>query len=126
MTNAYDFSFTSIGGQPMPMTQFKDHPVLVVNVASKCSLTPQYEGLEKLYANYKDRGLIVMGVPCNQFMGQEPGAEKEISEFCRTNYGIEFPMTSKVEVKGDNAHPMFKWLKAQLGEPAEPLWNFHK
>ncbi|NBB15596.1 redoxin domain-containing protein [Caulobacter sp. SLTY] len=126
MTNAWDFEFTAIDGQPLPLTTFKDHPVLVVNVASKCGLTPQYDGLEKLYAEYRDRGLVVLGVPCNQFMGQEPGSEAEIQEFCRTNFGVEFPMTAKVDVKGDTAHPFYKWAVEQVGEPAEPVWNFHK
>lgn len=126
MTNAWDFEFTAIDGQPLPLTTFKDHPVLVVNVASKCGLTPQYDGLEKLYAEYRDQGLVVLGVPCNQFMGQEPGSEAEIQEFCRTNFGVEFPMTAKVDVKGDTAHPFYKWAVEQVGEPAEPVWNFHK
>ncbi len=126
MTNAWDFEFTAIDGQPLPMTTFRDHPVLVVNVASKCGLTPQYDGLEKLYAEYRDKGFVVLGVPCNQFMGQEPGTEAEISAFCRTNFGIDFPMTGKVDVKGDDAHPFYKWAVEQVGEPAEPVWNFHK
>ncbi|MBI1407832.1 MAG: glutathione peroxidase [Caulobacter sp.] len=126
MTTAWDFDFTAIDGQPLPMTTFKDHPVLVVNVASKCGLTPQYDGLEKLYATYRDKGFVVLGVPCNQFAGQEPGTEADISEFCRTNFGIEFPMTSKADVKGDDAHPFYKWAVEQVGEPAEPVWNFHK
>ncbi len=126
MTNAWDFEFTAIDGQPLPMTTFRDHPVLVVNVASKCGLTPQYDGLEKLYAEYRDKGFVVLGVPCNQFMGQEPGTEVEISEFCRTNFGVDFPMTGKVDVKGDEAHPFYKWAVEQVGEPAEPVWNFHK
>lgn len=126
MTNAWDFEFTAIDGQPLPMTTFRDHPVLVVNVASKCGLTPQYDGLEKLYAEYRDQGLVVLGVPCNQFMGQEPGTEAEISEFCRTTFGVDFPMTAKVDVKGDGAHPFYKWAVDQVGEPAEPVWNFHK
>ncbi len=126
MSKAWDFEFTAIDGQPLPMAGFRDHPVLVVNVASKCGLTPQYDGLEKLYAEYRDQGLVVLGVPCNQFMGQEPGTEAEISEFCRTNFGVEFPMTSKVEVKGDGAHPFYRWAVDQVGEPAEPVWNFHK
>lgn len=126
MTTAHDFSFTAIDGKPMPLSGFKGHPVLVVNVASKCGLTPQYDGLEKLYADYRARGLVVLGVPSNQFMGQEPGTEAEIQEFCRLTYGVDFPMTSKTDVKGDTAHPFYKWMKQELGEPAEPVWNFHK
>jgi glutathione peroxidase len=126
MTNAYDFSFTGIDGKPMPLAKFKGHPVLVVNVASKCGLTPQYTGLEQLYSDYKDKGLVVLGVPCNQFMGQEPGSEEEIATFCSLTYGVDFPMTSKVDVKGDHVHPFYAWMKQQLGQPAEPVWNFHK
>jgi glutathione peroxidase len=126
MTNAYDFDFMSIDGKALPLKQFAGHPVLVVNVASKCGLTPQYEGLEKLYADYKDKGLVVLGVPCNQFMGQEPGTEEEIQTFCSLTYGVDFPMTSKVDVKGADAHPFYVWAKQELGAPAEPVWNFHK
>ena len=126
MTTAHDYSFTSIAGEPLPLEQFKDKVVLVVNVASQCGLTPQYDGLESLYRDYRDKGLVVLGVPCNQFAGQEPGSEGEIEEFCRTNFGVDFPMTSKVDVKGEGAHPFYKWAVDQVGEPAEPVWNFHK
>jgi len=97
-----------------------------VNTASKCGLTPQYDGLEKLYTDYRDKGVVVLGVPCNQFMGQEPGTEGEIETFCRTTFGVDFPMTGKVDVKGEGAHPFYKWAEAVLGEPAVPVWNFHK
>jgi glutathione peroxidase len=126
MTTAHDFSFTSIEGQPLPLSQFKGHPVLVVNTASKCGLTPQYEGLEELYREYRDQGLVVLGVPCNQFAGQEPGTEAEIASFCSLNFNVDFPMTSKVDVKGAATHPFYAWAKDQLGEAAEPKWNFHK
>ena len=126
MTTAYDYDFTAIDGSALPMTTFKDKVVLVVNVASKCGLTPQYDGLEKLYSAYKDKGLVVLGVPCNQFMGQEPGTEEEIQTFCSTTFGIDFPMTSKVDVKEAGAHPFYKWAAETLGEPAVPVWNFHK
>ena len=126
MTTAYDYDFQALDGSDLPMTTFRDKVVLVVNVASKCGLTPQYDGLEKLYSDYKDKGLVVLGVPSNQFMGQEPGTNEEIAEFCRTTYGIDFPMTSKVDVKGDDAHPFYKWAVSAVGEPAEPVWNFHK
>ena len=124
--SAYDYAFTAIDGSALPMTTFRDKVVLVVNVASKCGLTPQYDGLEKLYRDYRDQGLVVLGVPSNQFMGQEPGTNEEITEFCRTTFGVDFPMTSKVDVKGEDAHPFYKWAVAEVGEPAEPVWNFHK
>lgn len=124
--SAHEFSFDSIDGGALPMASFRDKVVLVVNTASKCGLTPQYEGLEKLYSDYRDRGLVVLGVPSNQFMGQEPGTEAEILEFCQTSFKVDFPLTSKTDVKGDTAHPFYKWAKGQLGEPAEPVWNFHK
>ena len=126
MPNAYDYEFTAIDGAPLPMTTFRDKVVLVVNVASKCGLTPQYDGLEKLYSDYKDKGLVVLGVPSNQFMGQEPGTNEEIAEFCRATFGVDFPMAAKTDVKGDDAHPFYKWALAEVGEPAEPVWNFHK
>jgi glutathione peroxidase len=126
MTTAYDFAFTAIDGQPLPLSTYKGHPVLVVNTASKCGLTPQYEGLEALYKDYRDRGLVVLGVPCNQFAGQEPGTEAEIQDFCTLNFNVDFPLTAKTDVKGDTAHPFYKWAEAELGEAAEPKWNFHK
>jgi glutathione peroxidase len=126
MTTAYDFSFTSIDGKPLPLKQFAGHPVLVVNVASKCGLTPQYEGLVKLYDDLKSRGLVVLGVPSNQFMGQEPGTNEEIATFCSMTYGVDFPLTAKTDVKGDTAHPFYKWMLGELGQPADPQWNFHK
>jgi glutathione peroxidase len=126
MPNAYDFSFNTIDGQPLPLTRFKDRVVLVVNTASQCGLTPQYDGLEKLYSDYKDKGLVVLGVPCNQFAGQEPGTDSEIKDFCETRFGVDFPMTSKADVKGEAAHPFYKWVTDQFGPDAEPVWNFHK
>jgi glutathione peroxidase len=126
MTNAYDFSFTSIDGAPLPLTTFRGKPVLVVNTASKCGLTPQYEGLEALYREYRDQGLVVLGVPCNQFAGQEPGTEAEIKAFCEVKFDVDFPMTSKVDVKGENRHPFYAWAEEKLGEGAVPAWNFHK
>jgi glutathione peroxidase len=126
MANAYDFSFTSIDGDPLPLSSFKGKPVLVVNTASKCGLTPQYEGLEKLWSDYKDKGLVVLGVPCNQFAGQEPWPEDEIKGFCVTNDAVDFPMTSKVDVKDGGRHPFYAWAEEKLGEGAVPVWNFHK
>ena len=126
MTTAHDFDFTSIEGKPLPLKQFSGHPVLIVNVASKCGLTPQYEVLVNLYHELKDQGLVVLGVPSNQFMGQEPGTNEEIQTFCSTTYGVDFPLTAKTDVKGETAHPFYQWMKTQLGDPAEPVWNFHK
>jgi len=126
MSSAHDISFERIDGGPLPLSTFKDKVVLVVNTASKCGLTPQYNGLEKLYSGYKDKGLVVLGVPCNQFAGQEPGTEGEIQTFCATNFGIDFPMTAKVDVKEAGRHPFYAWAQDELGEPAVPVWNFHK
>ncbi|MBL8552663.1 MAG: glutathione peroxidase [Phenylobacterium sp.] len=126
MSSAYDFTFDKISGGELPLSTFKDKVVLVVNTASKCGLTPQYNGLEQLYSDYKDKGLVVLGVPCNQFMGQEPGTEKDIETFCSTTFGIDFPMTSKVDVKEAGRHPFYAWAEQELGEPAVPVWNFHK
>jgi glutathione peroxidase len=123
---AYDFDFTSIDGQPMPLAGFKDKVLLVVNVASFCGLTPQYEGLEALSRKYRDRGLVVIGVPANDFGAQEPGTEAEIREFCTTRFAVDFPMTAKVPVVGPAAHPFYRWAVAELGAGAAPQWNFHK
>jgi glutathione peroxidase len=123
---AYDFDFTAIDGKPLPMSSFKDKVVLVVNTASQCGLTPQYAGLEDLWSDYRDRGFVILGVPSNDFGGQEPGAEAEIQDFCETRFAVDFPMTSKNVVKGDGAHPFYVWAKAGLGEAGEPKWNFHK
>jgi len=123
---AYDFAFTTIDGQPLPLLSFKRKAVLVVNTASQCGLTPQYSGLEALWQGYRDKGLVVLGAPSNDFGAQEPGTEDQIQTFCETNFGVDFPMTSKVVVKGDGAHPFYKWAKEKLGEAGEPKWNFHK
>lgn len=122
--SAHDFTFTSIDGRPLKMSQFAGKPVLVVNTASECGLTPQYAGLQKLAETYGGRGLVVLGVPSNDFGGQEPGSEAEIKTFCAANYKVTFPMTAKNAVVGDDAHPLYKWAVAQGGEP--PKWNFHK
>jgi glutathione peroxidase len=129
MSNAYDFSFTSIDGEPLPLASFKGKPVLVVNVASKCGLTPQYEGMEALYRDYRDQGLVVLGVPCNQFAGQEPGSAEEIQTFCSTTYGVTFPLTEKVDVNGRARHPLYEQLTAvadDSGKAGDISWNFEK
>lgn len=125
----YSFSALSLQGKEISMEQYKGKVVLVVNTASKCGLTPQYEGLEKLYRTYKDKGLVILGFPCNQFANQEPGGEKEISEGCLINYGVSFPMFSKIDVNGDTAHPLYKYLKSTLkgGILGSSIkWNFAK
>lgn len=124
--SAHDFSFTSIDGAPLEMSGFEGKAVLIVNTASECGLTPQYAGLQALWEKYRDRGLVVLGVPCNDFGGQEPGTEAEVKEFCTTNYHVDFPMTSKNPVVGDAAHPLYKWAEGEAGEAAVPQWNFHK
>src|SRR4051794_22671369 len=125
----YDISMTSLDGKPLDLSQFKGQATLVVNVASKCGLTPQYEGLQALYDRYRDRGFSILGVPCNQFADQEPGAEEEIASFCSANYGVSFPLTSKVEVNGRRRHPLYRELTAQpdvTGEAGDVEWNFEK
>ncbi|HOJ66147.1 MAG: glutathione peroxidase [Paludibacteraceae bacterium] len=127
--NFYDFEAKKINGENISMQQFKGKTVLVVNTASKCGLTPQFEGLEKMYEKYKDKGLVILGFPCNQFAHQDPGSSSEISEFCVVNYGVTFPMFEKVDVNGKNAHPIFKYLKSQLKGGlfgSKIKWNFTK
>ena len=129
MTSVYDFSATTIDGKPRKLADYKGKVLLVVNTASKCGFTPQYKGLEALYKKYKDKGLVVLGFPSNQFGAQEPGPESEIAEFCEMNFGVTFPLFSKVDVNGDAAHPLFKYLtstkKGLLGSEAIK-WNFTK
>jgi len=124
--SAFDFEFIAIDGKPLSMAQFKGKPVLLVNTASQCGFTPQYEGLQKLWESYKDKGLVVLGVPSNDFGGQEPGSAAEIKSFCETSFGVEFPMTEKYPVIGPQAHPLYRWISSELGEGAAPKWNFHK
>jgi glutathione peroxidase len=129
MTTAFDFSATDIDGQSRSLGDFQGKVLLVVNVASQCGFTPQYTGLEKLWRDYRDRGLAVLGFPCDQFGHQEPGDEAEIKNFCSLNYDVTFPMFAKVDVNGDGAHPLWKWLKDEkggfLGIDAIK-WNFTK
>ena len=122
----YDLKIKSITGDELNIVDMKGKTVLLVNVASKCGFTKQYEDLQQLYDNFKDKGLIVIGLPSNQFGGQEPGSESEIKNFCETNFNITFPMTSKYDVKGDNAHPIYLWAKETYGNSTVPKWNFHK
>jgi glutathione peroxidase len=125
MGSFYDFSVKGIDGSPKPLKDFQGKPVLLVNVASKCGLTPQYAGLEKLYQDFKGKGLVVLGLPCNQFGAQEPGTEAEIQKFCSLNYDVSFPLTSKIEVNGGGAHPLYNWLRKETGG-ADIQWNFEK
>lgn len=125
----YDFEAQTISGEKVKLDSFKGQTLLIVNTASKCGLTPQYEGLEELYEQYKDQGLVVLGFPCNQFGRQEPGSESEIEEFCQLNYGVSFPMFAKIDVNGPGADPIFKYLKKSskgiLGSE-KIKWNFTK
>ena len=123
---AYDFSFNTIDGELLPLSDYKGKVLLVVNTASFCGFTPQYEALQSLWSDYKDKGLVVLGVPSNDFMNQEPGSADEIKDFCETNFSIDFPMTEKVVVKGEDAHEIYKWAKESYGNSANPKWNFHK
>lgn len=129
MPSVYDFSATTISGKEVAIADFKDKVLLVVNTASKCGLTPQFKDLEALYEKYKDQGLMILGFPCNQFLSQDPASNEEISEFCQLNYGVSFPMFAKIDVNGDDAHPLFKHLKEAapglLGMNAVK-WNFTK
>lgn len=124
--NVSTVSFTSIDGEPLPMSSFDGKVVLVVNTASKCGYTPQYEGLQELSDKYEPQGFTVLGVPSNDFGGQEPGTEEEIKTFCEINFGVDFPLTSKAHAVGPEQHEFWKVAKSGLGDAAEPKWNFHK
>ncbi len=122
----FDLNIKSIDGKEINFSEYKNKTILIVNVASKCGFTKQYADLQTLYENYRDKGLVVIGVPSNQFGGQEPGTNSEIKNFCETNFNITFPITDKVNVKGDNAHDVYVWAKENFGNSAVPKWNFHK
>ena len=122
---AYDYKFDSIDGGQINLSDYKGKVIVIVNVASRCGYTPQYEDLQSLYNNYKDKNLVVIGVPTNNFK-QEPGSNDQIKDFCETNFGITFPMTEKINVIGSNSHPFYKWAKKDFGMSAIPKWNFHK
>ncbi len=122
---AHDFEFTSIDGDKLPLSAWKGKPVLVINTASFCGYTPQYEGMEALWRQYKDRGLVMLAVPSNDFGGQEPGSAAEIKTFCET-FDVSFPLSRKEVVTGGSAHPFYRWVVAELGEGAAPRWTFHK
>jgi len=128
VTSLSDFSANTLAGQELPLSTYDGKVVLVVNTASKCGLTPQFEGLEALYKEFSDEGLVILGFPCNQFAGQEPGDSEQIGDFCTRNYGVSFPMFEKIDVNGKDAHPLYKWLRKEktglLGGAIK--WNFTK
>jgi glutathione peroxidase len=123
---AHDFTFTGIDGKPLPLAQFKGKLLLVVNTASECGYTGQYEGLEELWKTYGGKGLVIVGVPSNDFGGQEPGSSEEIATFCKLNYGVTFPLADKTVVSGSSAHPFYQWAGEHAGMLGRPKWNFHK
>jgi glutathione peroxidase len=129
MASIYDFEAQQIGGQAVSLAQFRGKPMLIVNTASACGFTPQFAGLEELHKHYADRGLVVLGFPCNQFGSQDPGSNEEIASFCQVNYGVSFPMMAKIDVNGAQAHPLYRWITAEapglLGSKAIK-WNFTK
>ncbi|MFL6274527.1 MAG: glutathione peroxidase [Blastocatellia bacterium] len=125
----YDFSLKNIDGKETSLADYRGKVVLVVNVASRCGFTPQYEGLEKVYLKYKDRGLVILGFPANNFGGQEPGSNEEIKSFCSLKYNVTFPMFTKISVKGDDIHPLYKYLTDKQSDPqfgGDVKWNFNK
>lgn len=127
-TDIFNFKINYLNGKAADLSSYKGKTIIVVNTASQCGLTPQYEGLEALYKKYKDKGFVVLGFPCNQFGNQEKGNANEIEEFCQVNYGVSFPIFEKIEVNGKQAHPIFKYLKSELGGlfGSRIKWNFTK
>ena len=123
---AHQFSFNAIDGGALPLSRYNGKAVLIVNTASRCGFTRQYEDLQYLWQRYQDRGLVVLGVPSNDFAGQEPGTESEIKTFCEVNFDVNFPLTEKSIVKGSGAHPFYQWAGRSFGAMAKPRWNFHK
>lgn len=125
--SSYDFTFKTLSGeQPLPLSQFKGKVLMIVNTASQCGFTKQYADLEALYKKYQDRGFVILGVPSNDFGGQEPGSNEEIAKFCQVQFKLSFPMAAKEIVSGDKAHPFYLWAKKTLGFGTAPKWNFHK
>jgi glutathione peroxidase len=124
--SAHGFSFNDIDGGLLELSHFAGQPLLIVNTASECAYTPQYGELETLWTRYRARGLVVLGVPSNDFGAQEPGSETVIKHFCQTNYSVDFPLTQKQRVIGGDAHPFYQWVADEIGEVAAPKWNFHK
>lgn len=126
MTDVYEFQLTALVGAPFSLADFRGRPLLLVNTASRCGFTPQYAELQKLWEEFKSRDLIVLGIPCNDFGRQEPDGEATIAAFCQRAFGVTFPMTAKVHVRGAQRHPLYAWLAAQGGWFTHPRWNFHK
>jgi glutathione peroxidase len=125
-TSVYDFTMQDIDGKSVPLSEYKGKVALIVNVASKCGYTPQYEGLEALYKRFKDKGFVVLGFPANNFMGQEPGTNAEIKEFCSLKYNVTFPMFAKISVKGADIHPLYEYLTKNANPAGDVQWNFNK
>jgi len=123
---AYDFNFKDLDGSNINLSEYKNKVIVVVNVASQCGFTNQYEDMQKIWDKYQHKGLVMLGIPSNDFGKQEPGSNKDIKNFCEAKFGITFPMTEKVSVKGKNAHPFYIWAKENHGKSAIPKWNFHK
>ena len=123
---AYDFKFKDLDGSELNLNEFKDKVIVVINVASQCGFTKQYDDMQKVWDKYQDRNIVMLGVPSNDFGKQEPGSNEEIKNFCEAKFGITFPMTEKITVKGDNAHPFYIWARKNHGKSAIPKWNFHK
>ena len=124
--NVFEFVFVSINGARMPLSNYQGQPLLIVNTASECEYTSQYQELQRLWMDYRQSGLMVIGIPCDDFGHQEPGDEDSIAEFCEENYQISFPMTGKYNVMGISAHPLFQALREEFGDDVSPRWNFHK
>ena len=123
---AYDFQFKDLDGSTLNLSEYKGKVIIVVNVASQCGFTKQYEDMQNVWEKYQSKGIVMLGIPSNDFGKQEPGSSKDIKNFCEARFGISFPMTEKVSVKGENAHPFYKWAKKNYGSSAVPKWNFHK
>ena len=123
---AFDFKFNDLDGSELNLNEFKNKVIVVVNVASQCGFTKQYEDMQKVWDNYQNKGVVMLGIPSNDFGKQEPGTSEEIKNFCEAKFGITFPMTEKVSVKGENAHPFYIWARENHGKSAIPKWNFHK
>lgn len=126
MSGAYDFTLPALGGGTIALGEYTGRPLLIANTASRCGFTPHYAGLQQVWDSYRERGLVVIGVPSNDFGGQEPGSEAEIEAFCQKNYGVSFPMAGKLSVRGGEAHPLFRFLGEAGGVLARPRWNFYK